>query len=303
MDMYLYKLHASVHPSIHPYCAPRSAAQRRVPRFPRSSPQYRPNKKTNRLVLLLAGGTSEETGSSGSDETGLLTRRRISGHGRGVTDVLVVSSSVGVVHRVHGHTSGSGPRVSLGSHGVVLSAGLEERLVDSSTTGDNSDDGSASRRDDLLGAGREPDSGLAILTVSNDGGVVSGGPGERSSVSNLLLDVADDGSLRALGDGEDVADVEGGLLSAVDERSGGDSLGGDEGLLSELVSVRVSEDDGGEGGTSSSVVDDVLDNTPDVTVLLGEVDVPQPGRGLVVVRVGLEDPARLSLCSDDSTHF
>ena len=50
----------------------------------------------------------------------------------------------------------------------------------------------------------------------------------------------------------------------------------------------------------SGIVDNVLDNTPDVTVLLRKVDVPQPGRRLVVVGVGLEDPSRLSLRSDDS---
>lgn len=101
-----------------------------------------------------------------------------------------------------------------------------------------------------LGTGRKTDSGLAVLTVADDGSVVTGGSGQRSSVSNLLLDVADNGTFGALGDGEDVSDVQGSLLSAVDERSGGDSLGGDEGLLSELVSVRVSEDDGGEGSSS-----------------------------------------------------
>lgn len=66
-----------------------------------------------------------------------------------MTNVLVVSSSVRVVDGVHSNTTSSGPRVSLGSHGVVLSAGLEERLVNSSTTGDDTDDGSASRADDL----------------------------------------------------------------------------------------------------------------------------------------------------------
>ena len=47
-------------------------------------------------------------------------------------------------------------------------------------------------------------------------------------------------------------------------------------------------------------MDNVLNDTPDVTVLLGEVDVPQLGRGLVVVGVGSENSARLPLRSDDS---
>lgn len=47
-------------------------------------------------------------------------------------------------------------------------------------------------------------------------------------------------------------------------------------------------------------MDDVLHNTLDVSVLLRVVDVPQLGGRLVVVRVGLEDPTRLPLGSDDS---
>lgn len=47
-------------------------------------------------------------------------------------------------------------------------------------------------------------------------------------------------------------------------------------------------------------MNDLPDNTPDVTVLLGEVQVPQLGRSLVVVGVGLEDTPGLPLGSDDS---
>lgn len=86
--------------------------------------------------------------------------------------------------------------------------------------------------------------------MSNDGSVVSRSLGKRSSVSDLLLDVADDCSFGALRDGKDVSDVQSSLLSAVDERSGSDTLGSDEGLLSELVSVWVSEDNNGEGSST-----------------------------------------------------
>lgn len=86
--------------------------------------------------------------------------------------------------------------------------------------------------------------------MSDDRGVVSRGTGQRSTVTRLLLDVADDGTFWQLGDGEDVSDGEGGLLSAVDERAGGDAFGSDEGFRSELVAVRVTENDTGEGSTT-----------------------------------------------------
>lgn len=48
------------------------------------------------------------------------------------------------------------------------------------------------------------------------------------------------------------------------------------------------------------VVDDVLDNTTDVTVLLSEVQSTKPGRVLAVAGVGLEDTTRLSLVEDNA---
>lgn len=50
----------------------------------------------------------------------------------------------------------------------------------------------------------------------------------------------------------------------------------------------------------SRVVDDVLDNTTDVTVLLGEVESTESRGGLVQVRVRLEDTSGLSLVLDDT---
>jgi len=88
--------------------------------------------------------------------------------------------------------------------------------------------------------------------VSNDRRVVARSLRQCPTVTDLLLNRADDGSFGALGDGEDVADVEGRLLAAVDEGAGGDTLGSDESLFSELVLVGVSEDDDSQGRTSDA---------------------------------------------------
>jgi hypothetical protein len=47
-------------------------------------------------------------------------------------------------------------------------------------------------------------------------------------------------------------------------------------------------------------VDNVLDDTTDVTVLLGKVNVAETSGVLVVVGVGLEDTPRLPLGSDNA---
>ena len=144
--------------------------------------------------------------------------------------------------------------VTLGLELVEGTTSLEQRLVDTSTTGNDTDGSTGTTRDGLLGTGGETDAGLVLIDgVADDGGVVTGGTGKSTTVANLLLDVADDGTFGALSDGEDVADVEGSLLSAIDEGTGVEALSGDESLLAELVPVGVTEDDTGEGSTTAII--------------------------------------------------
>ena len=134
---------------------------------------------------------------------------------------------------------------------MVRTASLEQRLVDTSTTRNDTDGRTAAARHGLLRAGRETDAGLVLIGgVADDGSVVSGCPGERTAVSSFLFNVADNGTFRALGDWKDVSNREGSLLAAVDEGTGVKALGRDEGLLAELVAVGVTEDDAGEGSTT-----------------------------------------------------
>lgn len=134
---------------------------------------------------------------------------------------------------------------------MVRTASLQQRLVDTSTTSNNTDGSTGRARDGLLRARGETDTGLVVVGgVADNGSVVSRCPGEGTSVANLLLNVADDGTFRALADGEDVADDQAGLFAAVDEGAGVHAFGGDESLLAELVPVGVAEDDTGEGSTT-----------------------------------------------------
>lgn len=215
----------------------------------------------------------------------------------------LVTTTVGMVNRVHSHTTSTRPAVALRLELEEGGTGLEEGLVGTTTTGDDADGGTGVTGHGLLGTGRETDTGLVLLgRVTDDGGVVARGTGKRSTVTRLLLNVANNRTLGALADREDVANVQGGLLAAVDERTGRHALGGDEGLGLELVAVRVTEHDGRERCTTASVVDNVLDETTDVTVTLGKVQRPQARRLLSVVGVGLEDPTGFTLVADDTTH-
>lgn len=233
-----------------------------------------------------------------------MTLGGVAGDGRGLTDVLVVTTTVRVIDGVHGNTTSLGPRVALDGELVLGTTSLEQRLVGTATTGNDTNHTAGSVLDDLLGTGGELDTGLAILgVVANNGNVVTGGTAKRTTVTRLLLDVGDDGTLGHGGEREDVADGQGSVLTGVDELAGVHALVGDEGLGDHLVTVGVTELDLGEGSTTAGIVDDLLDDTTGVTVSLSEVEGPELGRGLVQAGVGRENGATaLPLVADDTTH-
>jgi hypothetical protein len=177
--------------------------------------------------------------------------------------MLVVTTTVRMVDGVHSNTTSTGPAkrgistlsseiiprsslVTLGLEFVVCSAGFEQWLINTSTTGNDTNGSTGGARDGLLGARGKTDAGLIVIwRVADDSGVVARGSGKGTAVANLLLDVADDGTFWALSDGENISDVEGGLLATVDEGTRVETFSGDESLFLELVFVWVAEDNAG----------------------------------------------------------
>jgi hypothetical protein len=76
---------------------------------------------TQRRLVLGLLGTAEQTSPAGGNETSLLTRGSLTADGRGLTDMLVVTTTVGVIHGVHGNTTSLGPGVALDGE-LVLGA-------------------------------------------------------------------------------------------------------------------------------------------------------------------------------------
>jgi len=138
--------------------------------------------------------------------------------------------------------------------------------------------------------------------VTDDGCIGSRRTCESTTVADLALDVADDGTFRTLAYGKDIADGERGLLAAVNEGSGVKTLGSDESFLAKSVTIWVAEDDTGKRCPTARVVNDFLDDTTYVSISLCEVESAKFGRCLVVVSVRLEDSVRAPLCPDNPTH-
>jgi len=187
---------------------------------------------------------------------------------------------------------------------VIGATGLHDGLVSTASTGNQAEDGTAVGGNDLLGTGGEPDAGLVgVGVLADDGGVVAGGAGEGATVADLLLHVADDGTLGEGVHGEHVADGQGGVLAGVDELARVDTLGGNEGLSLELVAVGVTEDHAGEGGTTSGIVDDLLDEATNVSRALSVVEGAELGGSLPVLHVGGENGSvSLTLSANTATH-
>jgi len=78
---------------------------------------------------------------------------------------------------------------------VELNTSLKDRLVGSSTTGNDSDGSSARSGNGLSSSRGESDSGLiTIFRVTNNGSVAARCSRESTSVSDFLFDVANDGT-------------------------------------------------------------------------------------------------------------
>jgi len=248
------------------------------------------NKKILDLALDGLGTTSDTASTAGGNQTDLLTGRSITANGRGVTNVLLVTTTVGVLNRVHGHTTHDGPAVALGLVLVESTASLQQRLVDTATTSDDTNGTTAVRLHDLLGTrGQAETSGVVVGVVGNDGHVVTRGTSEFSAVTGALLDVGDDGTFGQGTKGQHVADLQLSLLAAVQELTGVQTLDGNEVLLHLLELVGVAEDNAGQRSTTSRVVDDLPHDTLDVAVTLGIVQAAELGSALAVLVVGLED--------------
>lgn len=138
----------------------------------------------------------------------------------------------------------------------------EERLVSPATTSDDSNHSTDRALDDLLGARGKSNAGLTLVgVVANNCDVVARSPAKRTTISHLLLDVADNGTLGHGSKRKDISNSQTCVLSGVDELTGVHAFVGDEGLLMKLESVGVTEDNVGERCTTAGVVNDSLHNT------------------------------------------
>jgi len=210
-----------------------------------------------------------------------------------------------MVNRVHGYTTNSGPARSLCLVLEVGATSLQDRLVHTTSTSDNANHSTAVRGDDLLCAGWELNSGYIFVgVVRNDGGVVARASCEGSTITNLLLNVADNGTLRHGTNRHHVTNGQLCLLSGVNVLARVHALSGEEKLLVQLELVGVSENHTGKRSATSGVVDDLLNYTSKVSVSLGIIKRSVLDGALSVLYVGPVDMCGTpSLSPNNTTHY
>ncbi|THU67046.1 hypothetical protein C4D60_Mb05t20530 [Musa balbisiana] len=264
-------------------------------------------KGTNALAISGSSLSPETASPPCSNKTDLLPRRSITADGGGMSNVLVVSSSVGMLHRtdlIDIRRQYSTEQIKRSKYHHTNKHQKMMYLYNSSSEMQKRHRSQVYLTKENSGKEKRGPGGAVVGVVTDDDGVVAGGAGKNTAVANVVLDVADDSTLRNGAEGKDVADHEGGLAATVDELAGVHPFGGDEELLLELVPEWMAEGDAGKRGATARVVHDLGDHALKVAIALPEVEAPETRGPLAVVRVGAENrPRSLPLCSDHASHL
>ena len=211
-------------------------------------PTNNPNSSIESTSHLGLNTTTNTTGTTSSDQTDLLTRASTSTAGRRLTNVLMVTTTVRVIDRVHTDTADLGPLVALHSVLVVAATSLQHGLIHTTTTSDKTDHGTATTHhtahthlpalNSLLDTGRKTDvSHALVIRVTDHSGVIARAASEGTTIAHLVLHVADHSTFGHFAERNDVTDGNLGLLTAVHGLTSVHAFGSNEELLIELVVI------------------------------------------------------------------
>ena len=248
-------------------------------------------------------GTTTATSAAGSDETDLGTWTGIARDGTWLTHVLVSTTTVWVIDWVHSDTTDDWPGLALSGVLVVNVTGLEEWLLKTATTGDNTEHGAASRENEGLAAGWELDTGVAIIGVGDDTDGVAGAAAIATTITWTVFDVANFHTFWDLAEWEDGASSKWSFWAAGDDLASVDAFWGDNASLFEGSLTFLLEDKASEWGATTWIVNEFLDNAVDDGGALGGIEWLVLGGALTVVSVSTEDiTVTLTLSTNDVTH-
>jgi hypothetical protein len=181
--------------------------------------------------------------------------------------MLMVTSSVRMLHGILSNTTNLGPAVALDGVFVVSTSSLEQRLIGTASSSDNADLCSDSGWNSLLTTRWKTQTGCSLVFIVGDNnGKSSTASGKGTTVSLKGFNIADNGSFGDHVEWQDVTNAQCSLLSAVNELSSVHSFGTEEQFGVSLIPVGIQKLNLGNRGTSTRVVKDFLYNTTDVAL-------------------------------------
>jgi len=202
----------------------------------------------------------------------------------------MVTSTVWMLYWILSHTPNLWPAVALDSILVVCISSLKERFISTSTSGNNTDLCTTSGGYSFLSSGWETKTcGSLIFIVGYNNSEASRSTSERTTISSSCLTVTYDGTLWYSTQRKNVSNGKGSLLSTVDELTSVHTLGSNHEFIVTLVTVGIEELYLGNWGTTTRVMDDLLDDSLDVSVFLGVVNGAEFDSSLTGASVGFED--------------
>merc|ERR1719347_1046995 len=144
-----------------------------------------------RPVLVHDLASPDPAGPPGCDQADLATGAGAPLHSRSLADMLVISTTVGMLHWIHRHTTNLGPAVPLHFEFVVGAASFQHRLVNPTAARHQTDHCAIGAGNDLLVAGGQlHPCALSVSVMGDHRGVVAARPGKLPAVAGLLLQVA-----------------------------------------------------------------------------------------------------------------
>ena len=122
--------------------------------------------------------------------------------------------------------------------------------------------------------------------MTDDRNVISRSPPQDTTIAHLLLHIRHHGTFGYRAQGQNIPNGQSSFFAGVDELPGVHALVGNEGFRVELEAVRVTELHFGQRGASTGIVNNVFDDTSNITVFLREVERSELCWSLVQARMG-----------------
>lgn len=122
--------------------------------------------------------------------------------------------------------------------------------------------------------------------MTDDRNIISRGPPQDTTIAHLLLHVRHHCTFRYGAQRQNIPNGQSSFLASIDKLPAVHALVGNEGFCVEFEAVRITELHFGQRCASTGIVDDVFDDTSNVTVLLCEIKGSELCWSLVQARMG-----------------